>query len=77
MGKGRGDYCCSFCGKPREDVQRLIAGPDGVFICDQCVHLCNEILAGDATAAAGRPHGRGLRCWLQSQLRVAHLVAGG
>ena len=36
---------CSFCGKPREQVKRLIAGP-GVTIRDQCIGMCNEILAG-------------------------------
>jgi len=35
---------CSFCGKNQDEVQRLIAGPD-VYICDECVALCNEIIA--------------------------------
>jgi len=39
-------YYCSFCGKTQEEVTRLIAGP-GVFICDECVQLCNTILADD------------------------------
>ena len=34
---------CSFCFRPRRAVQKLIAGP-GVYICDRCVGLCNEIL---------------------------------
>ena len=34
---------CSFCGKTQDQVKKLIAGPD-VFICDECVDLCNEIL---------------------------------
>ena len=34
---------CSFCGKERKDVNRLVAGPD-VYICDECVALCVEIL---------------------------------
>lgn len=34
---------CSFCGKSQEHVQKLIAGP-GVYICDECVNLCNEIM---------------------------------
>jgi ATP-dependent Clp protease ATP-binding subunit ClpX len=38
-------YSCSFCGKANTQVRRLIAGPNGVFICDECVALCNEILA--------------------------------
>ncbi len=40
------DLCCSFCGKTQEEVDRLIAGPD-VYICNECVHLCDEIIAQD------------------------------
>ena len=36
---------CSFCGKSQEEVAQLIAGP-GPSICDECVHLCNDVLAG-------------------------------
>jgi ATP-dependent Clp protease ATP-binding subunit ClpX len=36
--------CCSFCGKSQKQVKRLISGP-GVYICDQCVELCNQIIA--------------------------------
>jgi len=39
---------CSFCRRGQEEVNRLIAGPDSAYICDECVHLCNEILAEDA-----------------------------
>jgi ATP-dependent Clp protease ATP-binding subunit ClpX len=35
---------CSFCSRSQDQVTRLIAGPDGVFICDECVDLCKEIL---------------------------------
>ena len=38
-------YHCSFCGKPQERVERLIAGPNRVYICNECVALCNEIIA--------------------------------
>jgi hypothetical protein len=50
------DGACSFCGKPRGDSLRLIAGP-GVYICAECIGLCTEILAEDAvgTAGAGDP----------------------
>jgi hypothetical protein len=41
---------CSFCGKPRGVGLRLVAGP-GVFICAECIGLCNEILAGDAASS--------------------------
>lgn len=35
---------CSFCGKPQEQVKKLIAGNNNVFICDECIDLCAEIL---------------------------------
>jgi hypothetical protein len=35
---------CSFCGKSQDQVRRLIAGPNGVYICDACVTLCNQII---------------------------------
>jgi ATP-dependent Clp protease ATP-binding subunit ClpX len=41
------ELCCSFCGKNQDEVQRLIAGPD-VYICDECVGLCNEIIAQES-----------------------------
>lgn len=50
---------CSFCGKSQEQVRKLIAGP-GVYICDECVELCNEILEEEfsdrnkATTSTGR-----------------------
>ena len=36
--------CCSFCGRPREKVDKLISGPKGLFICDSCVEACNNAL---------------------------------
>src|SRR5213082_1811023 len=41
---GKPQYRCSFCGKSQEDVRRLIAGPGSVYICDECVELCREII---------------------------------
>jgi ribosomal protein L37AE/L43A len=46
----RQSWRCSFCGKAEDKVRRLVAGP-GVFICDQCVQLCNEVLESDAKRA--------------------------
>lgn len=43
MSKYDSQLKCSFCGKSQEQVRKLIAGP-GVYICDECVELCNEIL---------------------------------
>ena len=48
---------CSFCNKDQNDVRKLIAGPT-VFICDECVEVCNDIIADDSrfeTSGAGRP----------------------
>jgi ATP-dependent Clp protease ATP-binding subunit ClpX len=43
--KGKGnELVCSFCGKNQEEVKKLIAGPS-VYICDECIGLCNEIIA--------------------------------
>ena len=51
----RGQYHCSFCGKGQEQVRRLIAGPGAVYICDECVELCREIIDEDqAPQTSGR-----------------------
>jgi ATP-dependent Clp protease ATP-binding subunit ClpX len=42
--KGGGKLQCSFCGKSQDDVRKLIAGPT-VYICDECIELCNDIIA--------------------------------
>ena len=36
---------CSFCGKEKSKAKKLIAGPDGVFICDECVELCRDMMS--------------------------------
>ena len=41
-------YHCSFCGKNQDQVKRLIAGPGAVYICDECVELCREIIDEEA-----------------------------
>ncbi|MGA1738742.1 MAG: ClpX C4-type zinc finger protein, partial [Candidatus Nanopelagicaceae bacterium] len=42
---------CSFCGKTQKQVKKLIAGP-GVYICDECIDLCNEILEDELAEAS-------------------------
>jgi hypothetical protein len=37
---------CSFCFKSQRQVRTLVSGPAGIFICDECVELCNEVVAG-------------------------------
>ena len=41
--EGNEQLLCSFCGKSQRQVKKLIAGP-GVYICDECIDLCNEII---------------------------------
>ena len=43
FGDDKGQLKCSFCGKSQEQVRKLVAGP-GVYICDECIELCNEII---------------------------------
>jgi ATP-dependent Clp protease ATP-binding subunit ClpX len=49
---------CSFCGKSQHEVKKLIAGPS-VFICDECIDLCNEIIRDEVPAAGETREGRG------------------
>ncbi|HSD61440.1 MAG TPA: ClpX C4-type zinc finger protein, partial [Burkholderiales bacterium] len=48
---------CSFCGKSQHEVRKLIAGPS-VFICDECIELCNDIIREETQGDAG---GKGAR----------------
>ena len=41
------DLFCSFCGKPKELAKKLIASPNGVYICDECIDICKEVLEND------------------------------
>ncbi|MBL8444726.1 MAG: ATP-dependent Clp protease ATP-binding subunit ClpX, partial [Zoogloeaceae bacterium] len=43
---------CSFCGKSQHEVRKLIAGPS-VFICDECIELCNDIIRDEIGETAG------------------------
>jgi len=60
---------CSFCGKTQKEVRKLIAGP-GVYICDECVTLCGEIIADEIEKEERLPDGKDLpRPWeLKKQL---------
>jgi ATP-dependent Clp protease ATP-binding subunit ClpX len=49
IGESSDLFKCSFCGKSQKQVQQLIAGP-GVYICDECIDLCNEIIDEELTA---------------------------
>lgn len=52
---------CSFCAKPNSDVEKVIAGP-GVYICNECVRLCNDILGAERR----KPSGQELPVWEES-----------
>jgi ATP-dependent Clp protease ATP-binding subunit ClpX len=56
---GRVHYRCSFCGKGQEEVRRLIAGPGSVYICDECVQLCREIIEEEDQPAHDKDPGIG------------------
>jgi ATP-dependent Clp protease ATP-binding subunit ClpX len=41
---------CSFCGKSEREIQKLVAGPGGIHICDECVDVCRLVMEGEAVA---------------------------
>ncbi len=49
----RAEEVCSFCRRSQREVDRLIAGPDGVYICNDCVNLCREILEAEMLQPKG------------------------
>jgi ATP-dependent Clp protease ATP-binding subunit ClpX len=51
IGDGGDLLKCSFCGKSQKQVKKLIAGP-GVYICDECIDLCNEIIEEELTESS-------------------------
>jgi ATP-dependent Clp protease ATP-binding subunit ClpX len=58
---GRVQYHCSFCGKNQDQVRRLIAGPGAVYICDECVELCREIIDEESSGPSRTPAQAGQR----------------
>ena len=67
------EIACSFCAKPAAEVAKIIAGP-GIYICDECVQLCNEILASATGQDGGGPEAE-LPYWqaLTAQQLLDHL----
>ena len=45
---------CSFCGKPKDLTNRLIAGPNGIFICNECIEVCYDVLKEDNSKEDGK-----------------------
>ena len=64
---------CSFCGKSQHEVKKLIAGPS-VFICDECIELCNDIVRDEISAENGA---KGKRFCLPSSRMMIHQPMGG
>ncbi|GAB2965332.1 ATP-dependent Clp protease ATP-binding subunit ClpX [Micromonospora polyrhachis] len=52
IGAGGNLLLCSFCGKGQQQVRRLIAGPAGVYICDECVEMCTELIEEEEPGAS-------------------------
>ena len=44
VGRNDDQVRCSFCNKTQDQVRKLIAGPNGAYICDECVDVCSEII---------------------------------
>jgi hypothetical protein len=64
---------CSFCGKSQDTVRRMIAGPGGVYICDECLALCTRILEqeeGHGPAEATGPRQPRRKCHYQRWRRI-------
>ena len=67
---------CSFCGKSQHEVKKLIAGPS-VFICDECIDLCNEIIRDELPAETAARDARGdLPTPLEIKNNLDHYVIG-
>ena len=66
-------FKCSFCGKSQKQVKKLIAGP-GVYICDECIDLCNEIIEEEfsdetpAQSSADLPRPAEIRAFLDDYI---------
>ncbi len=52
-GENYGALNCNFCGKSQKEVKKLIAGP-GVYICDECIELCNDIIYEDSVKSVSK-----------------------
>ncbi len=65
--------CCSFCGKSQHKVKKLIAGPT-VYICDECISLCNDIIAEGIEREGAPPSerlGRDMLLGIANRLHIA------
>ena len=73
----RVQYHCSFCGKNQDQVKRLIAGPGAVYICDECVDLCQEIISEETqTGGAGAASPASVRTPRELVNQLAEYIVG-
>lgn len=66
---------CSFCGKRHDQVRRVIAGPGGVLICNECVALCNTII-DEQERGAGPQLGTTGPWWRRGLVAVGRVIQG-
>ena len=66
---------CSFCGKTQKEVRKLIAGP-GVYICDECITLCNEIITDEIDKEEKLPDGSALPRPAELKVQLDEYVIG-
>ena len=75
-----GSLACSFCMKSQKEVRKLIAGPS-VYICDECIRLCDDIIAeeieSEAEGAARAPAAAGVRFMVVERYRAGNPTAVG
>jgi hypothetical protein len=75
---GAAAHHCSFCFKPQRGVKTLIAGPGGVFICDECVVVCSQLTAGRSSAFPDYPRVETLETdWLLALLQPLETTIRG
>ena len=67
---GEQGFICSFCGKTRAQANKLIQGPDGVFICDECIAECCDILSKSEQNYSDKPNAR---LTAQEDLSLIHI----
>jgi len=61
---------CSFCGKPQDMVERLLSGPNGIYICDECIELCYEVLEEERAQEKDHSMDEGINLLKPAQIKA-------